>query len=117
MNQNKEDVVAGRRLGVERICKVLQVAPSTYDAANGRPASARQLRDAESAPQLFDLWKANYSIYGVRRLWNAAQRAGIEIGRDHVARLMNALDIEGFVARRDSRPRSLIRRCPGTLTL
>jgi len=56
INRNKGDIVAGRRLGVERICSVLQVAPSTYYAANGRPASARQVRDAEIAPQLLEIW-------------------------------------------------------------
>ena len=66
INRNKDDVVAGRRLGVERICKVLQVAPSTYYAANGRPASARQRRDADIAPRLLELWELNYSVYGVR---------------------------------------------------
>lgn len=101
INRNKDDVVAGRRLGVERICSVLQVAPSTYYAANGRPASARQVRDAEIAPQLLKIWESNYSVYGVRKLWKAAQRAGITIGRDQVARLMKVLELEGV--RREKR--------------
>lgn len=93
--------MAGRRLGVERICSVLQMAPSTYYAANGRPASARQVRDSELAPRLLELWESNYSVYGVRKLWKAAQRAGIQIGRDQVGRLMKALDIAGV--RREKR--------------
>ncbi len=93
--------MAGRRLGVERICCVLQVAPSTYYAVNGRPASARQMRDAELAPGLLELWESNYSVYGVRKLWKAAKRAGIDIGRDQVARLMKVLGIEGV--RREKR--------------
>ena len=101
INRNKGDIIAGRRLGVERICSVLQVAPSTYYAANGRPASARQVRDADIAPQLLQLWEDNYSVYGVRKLWKAARRAGIDIGRDHVARLMKVLEIEGV--RREKR--------------
>jgi putative transposase len=88
-------VVAGRRLGAWFICRVLQVAPSTYYAANGRPASARLKRDAQIAPQLLSIWEANYSVYGVRKLWKAAKRAGIDIGRDQVARLMKILGIEG----------------------
>lgn len=94
-------MVAGRRLGVERICCVLQVAPSTYYAANGRPASARQIRDAEVAPQFLESWEPNYSVYGVRKLWKAAQRAGINVGRDQIARLMKVLEIEGV--RREKR--------------
>ena len=101
INANKDDIVAGRRLGVERICSVLQVAPSTYYAANGRPASARQIRDAEVAPRLLEILEANYSVYGVRKLWKAAQREGIEIGRDQVARLMKILEVEGV--RREKR--------------
>ena len=95
INDNKDDVVAGRRLGVGRNCRVLQVAPSTYYAANGRSASARQVRDAEVVPQLLRIWESNYSVYGVRKLWKAAKRAGIDIGRDQVARLMKVLEIEG----------------------
>ena len=101
INANKDDVVAGRRFGVEFICRVLQVAPSTYYAANGRPVSERQVRDAEIAPQLLEIWETNYSVYGVRKLWKAAKRAGIDIGRDQVARLMKFLSIEGV--RREKR--------------
>lgn len=71
----------------ERICKVLQVALSTYYAASGRPASSRALRDAEIAPQLLKLWEGNYCVYEVRRLWKSALCAGIEIGRDQTVRL------------------------------
>ena len=95
INDNKDDVVAGRRLGVGRICRVLQVAPSTYYAANGGPALARQVRDAEVVRQLLKIWESNYSVYGVRKLWKAAKRVGIDVGRDQVARLMKVLEIEG----------------------
>jgi transposase InsO family protein len=74
---------------------VLQVAPSTYYAAKSRPASARALRDAEVGPALEALWKKNYSVYGRRKLSRAAHRAGIEAGRDQVARLMAARGIRG----------------------
>ncbi len=63
---NKDDVVAGRRLGVESICKVLQVAPSTYYAARSRLPSARAVRDAELTPRLVGMWKDNYEVYGSR---------------------------------------------------
>ena len=42
-------------------------------------------------PVLLTLWKANYSVYGDRKLWIAARRAGHDIGRDQVARLMRDL--------------------------
>lgn len=74
---------------------MLQVAPSTYFAAKSRPVSARAIRDAEVGPALEVVWKKNYSVYGRRKLHKAAHRAGIELGRDQVARLMTARGIRG----------------------
>jgi putative transposase len=88
-------VIDGRRLGVESICTVLQVASSTYYAARNRTPSARARRDAELMPRLVALWKANYEVYGSRKLWKAARRAGIDIGRDQTARLMRRAAIQG----------------------
>ena len=51
-------------------------------------------------PILMALFVANYRVYGARKLWIAARRAGHDIGRDQVARLMKALDIEGVTRRR-----------------
>ncbi|MDY7096411.1 MAG: IS3 family transposase [Acidobacteriota bacterium] len=90
--------------GVEPICEVLQVAPSTYYAAKSRPPSARARRDAELVPALVELWEANYRAYGARKLHKAAQRAGLDIGRDQTARLMRQAGIEGV--RRGRRPRT-----------
>lgn len=59
------------------------------------------MRDEELIPQLVELWESNYRVYGVRKLWRAARRAGIMIGRDQTARLMRAAGIEG--ARRSKR--------------
>jgi transposase len=73
----------------------LQVAPSSYYAAKAREPSTRARRDEALIPQLIELWEANYRVYGVRKLWKAARRAGIVIGRDQTARLMRAAGIEG----------------------
>ncbi|UBH24926.1 IS3 family transposase [Micrococcus porci] len=101
IDENKDDLVDGRRLGVELICRLLQVAPSSYYAAKTRTPSARAARDEELIPQLVELWETNYRVYGIRKLWKAAGRAGIMIGRDQTARLMRAAGIEG--ARRSKR--------------
>jgi putative transposase len=90
-------VVDGRRLGVEPICEVLQVAASSYYAARDRPLSARARRDAELTLRLVELWQDNFQVYGSRKLWKAARRAGIEIGRDQTARLMRAAGIQGVL--------------------
>ncbi len=86
--------------GVEPICRVLTehgcpIAPSTYYAAKSRPLSIRAVRDAAMIPILVGLWAVNYRVYGAHKLWLAARRAGHDIGRDQVARLMRAAGIEG----------------------
>ena len=86
--------------GVESICKVLQVAPSTYYAAKRREPSARAGRDAAMIQVLMVLWVANRKVYGAHKLWKAAHRAGHDIGRDQVARLMRAMQIEGISRQR-----------------
>ncbi len=77
--------MGGRRLGVELICRLLRVAPSSYYAVKTRVPSARAVRDEELIPRLVALWESNYRVYGVRKLWKAARRAGVMIGRDQNA--------------------------------
>jgi len=96
-------------LGVEPICTVLrsagvQVAPSTYYANKARAPSARARRDAVMGPVLEQLWEDNYRVYGARKLWKTARRAGHGVGRDQVARLMRTAGIEGV--RRGKRVRT-----------
>jgi putative transposase len=86
--------------GVEPICGVLQIAPSTYYAAKRREPSARAVRDAVMMQMLMVLWVANRKVYGAHKLWKAARRAGHDIGRDQVARLMGELAICGVSRRR-----------------
>jgi putative transposase len=71
------------------------MAPSTYYDTKARGPSQRAQRDAELGPALAALWEDNYRVYGVRKLWKAARRAGYDVGRDQVARLMRAAGIEG----------------------
>ncbi len=108
IDENREE------LGVEPICRELQVAPSTYYAARSRRLSARAVRDAVLLPVLLALWKANYSVYGAKKLWKAARRAGHDIGRDQMARHMRQAGIRGIkrcrrvitTRRDDTAPRS-----------
>ena len=82
----------------------MQVAPSTYYANKARPPSARACRDAVIGPALRQLWEDNYRVYGARKLWKAARRAGHDVGRDQVARHMWAAGIAG--TRRGKRVRT-----------
>ena len=85
------------RWGVEPICRVLKVAPSTYYAARSRPPSPRAGRDAELKQEITRVYKDNFSVYGARKVWRQLQREGIGVGRDRVARLMGELGIGGVV--------------------
>ena len=82
MNRSKDNVVEGRKLGVELICKVLQVAPSMYYEIRDRDPSARKLGDAVLSGRPYSLWEANRKVHGVRKMWKAARRSGMDIGRD-----------------------------------
>ena len=73
------------------------MAPSTYYGAKHRELapSARALRDSVMSQVLMALWVANRKVYGAHKLWKAARRAGHDVGRDQVARLMRHMGIEG----------------------
>ena len=75
----------------------MQFAPSTYYARKTRRPSQRAVRDAELSDKIVDLHKKNRSVYGLRKLWKAAIRDDIDIGRDHLGRLMGALGLRGVV--------------------
>lgn len=75
-----------------------------YRAAKRRAPSARTLRDEVLIAELKRIHAANYGVYGVRKMWHAMRRAGWQIGRDQVARLMRAAGLTGVV--RGRRPRT-----------
>jgi len=81
--------------GVEPICQVLAIAPSTYYAARARPPSARMVRDEGLKADIARVHAANFAVYGVRKVWHQLRREGFAVGRDRVARLMEALGLTG----------------------
>jgi putative transposase len=88
--------------GVEPICRVLPIAPSTYhaDAAKrGDPGrlSARARRDAALRADIRRVWEANFQVYGVRKIWRQLQREAIAVPRCQVARLMKQMGLAGAV--------------------
>src|SRR5680860_1146632 len=78
--------------GVEPICAMLPIAPSTYYAAKARPPSARQLRDEELTPEIIRVYEENQSVYGPRKVWRELGRQGFQVARCTVERLMRALE-------------------------
>ncbi len=90
------------RFGVEPICTNLEVSASAYYERAKGARSARSLEDERLLAQIREIHKANYSAYGYRRIWIALRRAGVGVGRGHVARLMREAGIQG--AKRRGRP-------------
>jgi putative transposase len=83
--------------GVEPICRVLPIAPSTYYAVRKRPSSKRSLRDKELKIEVLRVWKANFRVYGADKVWAQLNREGIAVARCTVERLMRELGIRGAV--------------------
>jgi putative transposase len=83
------------RFGVEPICQVLPIAPSTYYAASRRPASARAVRDAKLKVELRRVHEDNFGVYGARKVWRQLRREGIAVARCTVERLMGELGLQG----------------------
>ncbi|MCG7421439.1 IS3 family transposase [Micrococcus sp. ACRRV] len=96
------------QFGVEAICRTLGatecgfITSRAYRAAKTWPTSARALRDELLIEELERIHAENYSVYGVRKMHHALARAGWEIGRDQVARLMRAAVLQGV--RRGRKP-------------
>jgi len=88
--------------GVEPICKVLPIAPSTYHAHAARKAdpsrvSARAKRDAVLRPEIERVWRENFQVYGARKVWLQLGREAVAVARCTVERLMNQMGLAGTV--------------------
>ena len=94
---------AGLPWGVEPICRVLQVAPSTYYAAKRRPPSRRAVADAALKIEIRRVYAEHYDVYGAEKVWRQLAREGVTVGRDRVARLMRALGLAGATRARTTR--------------
>jgi putative transposase len=94
------------RWGIEPICKTLQVAPSTYYAAVSHTPSARQIADDQLKLEIAQVYRDNFGVYGIEKVWHQLKREGKQVGRDRVARLMDALELKGVV--RGKRKRTTI---------
>ena len=88
--------------GVEPICRVLPIAPSTYyaHAATARDpsrASDRARWDARLMPEVQRVWEENFQVYGARKVWHQLRREGFDVARCTVERLMKKMGIQGVV--------------------
>ena len=85
--------------GVEPICRVLPIAPSTYHAHAARrtdpaKAPARSRRDAELSLAIRRVWEENLQVHGVRKVWRQLRREGLDVARCTVARLMRRMGLK-----------------------
>jgi transposase InsO family protein len=111
--------------GVEPICAVLPIAPSTYYEQQARQADPGRLpprtqRDTRLRPEIDRVWRANRRVYGARKVWRQLGREGVAVARCTVERLMRAQGLRGVVRGRRmrttipeplaERPRDLVQR-------
>jgi putative transposase len=97
-----------REYGVEPICAVLPIAPSTYYAHRAREAepsrrAPRQQRDEVLRGEVERVWKQNLQVYGVRKVWRQLRREGHAVARCTVERLMRLQGLRGAVRGRRQR--------------
>jgi transposase InsO family protein len=88
--------------GIEPICRMLPIAPSTYYEHKARQTDptrrpARMRRDEALCAEVRRVWQANFAVYGVRKVWKQLQREGYEVARCTVARLMRQMGLAGAV--------------------
>jgi transposase InsO family protein len=88
--------------GVEPICAVLPIAPSTYYdhlAKRADPArlSDRARSDEALRPEIRRVFEVNWRVYGVRKIWHQLRREGHDIARCTVERLMKGMGLQGVV--------------------
>src|SRR6516162_1810792 len=85
--------------GVEPICRVLPIAPSTYHAHTARRAdlSKRARRDADLKVEIQRVFEENFRVYGVRKVWRQLRRGGFSVARCTVARLMRDMGLQAAI--------------------
>jgi len=88
--------------GVEPICRMLPIAPSSYYEHKARQADpsrlpARARRDAELRDEIHRVRRENFDVYGPKKVWKQLNREGIETARCTIERLMRDLGLRGVV--------------------
>jgi putative transposase len=86
--------------GVEPICAVLPIAPSTYflrkaQQQDATTRSARARRDDELRAAIQRGWDEHEQVYGPRKVWRQLRREGIHAARCTVERLMGEMGLRG----------------------
>lgn len=91
------------RFGVEPICAVLPIAPSTYFRRRAQhqdagTRSTRAKRDDELRVLIRRVYKESFGgVYGPRKVWKQLRREGHPVARCTVERLMREMGLAGAV--------------------
>ena len=88
--------------GVEPICEVLPIAPSTYYAHRARAEDpekrpARTRRDEKLRPEIQRVWDENHAVYGAEKVWRQLGREKVSVARCTVERLMRGMGLRGAI--------------------
>jgi transposase InsO family protein len=88
--------------GVEPICDVLPIAPSTYYEHRARAKDPdrrpdRDKRDENLRPKIKRVWNDNHAVYGADKVWRQLGRERVEVARCTVERLMRGMGLHGAV--------------------
>lgn len=88
--------------GVEPMCAVLPIAPSTYYEQKARQADPARVpkriqRDRQLGEEIRRVWEENFCLYGARKVWRQLNREGIQVARCTVERLMRSMGLQGVV--------------------
>lgn len=73
----------------------MRIAPQTYYRWPVCPIRPAELAEAYLVNEIMDIYRANKCVYGVRKMWHAARRAGLVVGRDQMGRLMRIAGVQG----------------------
>lgn len=103
--------------GVEPICSVLPIAPSTYydhlaKRADLARLSDRARRDEALQPEILRVFEANWRVYGVRKVRHQLRREDFDVARCTVARLMKSMGIQGVIRGKPHRTTIPDRKAP-----
>ena len=88
--------------GVEPICKVLPIAPSTYYTHAARRADPARVpprvrRDGVLREAIGRVFEENRCVYGARKVWRQLGRETVDVARCTVERLMRQMGLKGVV--------------------
>ena len=94
--------------GVEPICAMLPIAPSTYYEQKARQADPSRLPkrtqwDTVLCVEIDRVWHENRQVYGARKVWKQLRREDIPVARCTVERLMRKLELQGVIRGRSPR--------------